>query len=156
MSTNETLIHTFYTAFASGDATKMCKCYHPNIQFSDPVFGILNGNEVCQMWRMLLEKSKGNLSVTFAQIEVIENLGTAFWIVKYNFGKNKRKVTNEIASKFYFKDGLIIKHTDEFNIWKWSKQAFGMLGIFLGWTGFFQKKIQEKTRLSLKNYKDKK
>jgi hypothetical protein len=28
------------------------------------------------------------------------------------------------------------KHTDDFDIWKWSKQAFSFTGYLLGWTGF--------------------
>jgi hypothetical protein len=27
-----------------------------------------------------------------------------------------------------------MKHTDDFDIWKWSKQALGIPGHLLGWT----------------------
>jgi hypothetical protein len=49
---------------------------------------------------------------------------------------------------------LIIKHTDDFDIWNWSKQAFGFTGQLLGWTGFFQKKIQQQALASLQKYKE--
>jgi hypothetical protein len=49
-------------------------------------------------------------------------------IASYNFSKNKSQLL--IASaQFYFQDGLIIRHTDDFDIWKWSKQALGLTGI---------------------------
>jgi hypothetical protein len=32
---------------------------------------------------------------------------------------------------FNFKNGLIIKHVDEFDLYKWSKQAFGVTGFYL-------------------------
>lgn len=152
MTGNENTIHKFYTAFANADATKMCECYHPNVQFSDPAFGILKGKEVCQMWKMLLERSKGNIKIDFSEVKANEHLGSALWIAKYNFSKTNRKIINSISSKFQFQDGLIIKHTDDFDIWKWAKQAFGFKGFLLGWTGFMQNKIREQAIKSLKKY----
>ncbi|WP_264564295.1 nuclear transport factor 2 family protein [Flavobacterium sp. N3904] len=153
MNANEQLIHKFYTAFANADAKTMCECYHTNIQFEDPAFGILKGNDVCKMWKMLIEKSRGNLKIEFSQIKADTYAGSAQWIATYNFSKTNRKVINVIQAQFQFQDDLIIKHSDYFDIWKWSKQAFGIKGLLFGWTGFMQKKIQEQALLSLKNYK---
>jgi hypothetical protein len=152
MTANENTIIKFYTAFANANADQMCECYHPIVHFRDPVFGLLKGKEVCQMWKMLIERSKGNLKIEFSEIKTTENSGSAQWIATYNFSKTKRKVVNTIAAKFHFKDGLIIKHTDDFDIWKWTKQAFGLKGLLFGWTGFMQNKIQEEARMSLKKY----
>jgi SnoaL-like domain len=152
MINNEDVIVKFYTAFANANVEKMCECYHPNVQFNDPAFGFLNGNEVFQMWRMLIERSNGNIKIDFSNINANEHLGSARWIATYRFSKTNRKVVNRIAAKFLFKDGLIIKHTDDFDIWKWSRQAFGIKGILLGWTGFMQNKIQQQARMSLKKY----
>lgn len=156
MTANETTITKFYTAFANADAKQMCECYHPKIQFSDPAFGLLKGEEVCQMWKMLIERSKGNLKIDFYEVKANEHLGSAYWIATYRFSKTNRKVVNTIATKFHFQEGLIIKQTDDFDIWKWSKQAFGLKGLLLGWTGFMQKKIQEQARMALKMYSEKK
>jgi hypothetical protein len=154
MTTNEKILVNFYTAFTNADAAAMCECYSPNIQFRDPVFGLLKGNDVCKMWKMLLEKSKANIKIEFSAVKADEYLGSAQWIATYNFSKTNRKVINVIQAQFQFKDGLIIKHTDDFDIWKWSKQAFGTTGYLLGWTGFFQKKIQQNALMSLKKYKE--
>ena len=45
-------------------------------------------------------------------------------------------------------DGKIIKHTDIFDLWEWSKQALGVSGYLLGWSGFMKNKIlfQEKQK----------
>ncbi|PZX92049.1 nuclear transport factor 2 family protein [Flavobacterium aquariorum] len=152
MNPHEQLILKFYTAFANADAKKMCECYHPNIQFQDPAFGILKGNDACQMWNMLIEKSKGNIKIEFSDIKADDYFGTAKWIATYNFSKTNRKVVNVIHAEFKFQNGLIIRHTDNFDLWKWSKQALGLKGFLLGWTGFMQKKIQEQALTSLKNY----
>ena len=95
-----------------------------------------------------------NIKIEFSDIKADDYTGSAQWIATYNFSKTNRKVVNSIQSQFQFKDGLIIKHSDYFDIWKWSKQAFGTIGYLFGWTGFFQSKIQQKALLSLKNYKE--
>ncbi|WP_310377646.1 nuclear transport factor 2 family protein [Flavobacterium sp.] len=154
MTQNENTIIKFYSAFAKADTATMCECYHENIQFRDPAFGLLKGKEVCEMWKMLIEKSKGNITIEFSKVEADDYLGSAEWIAAYNFSKTNRKVVNIIQAKFHFQDGLIIKHTDEFDLWKWSKQAFGIVGFLLGWTGFFQKKIQQQALLSLKKHQE--
>lgn len=153
MTANEKILTKFYTAFANADAATMCECYHTNIQFRDPAFGLLKENDVCLMWKMLVKSSKGNIKIEFSDIKADDYTGSAQWIATYNFSKTNRKVVNSIQSQFQFKDGLIIKHSDYFDIWKWSKQAFGTIGYLFGWTGFFQSKIQQKALLSLKNYK---
>lgn len=152
MNFNESLLQKFYTAFANSNATEMCTCYHQRIQFSDPVFGVLKGNEVCDMWQMLIEKSNGNLKINFSEIKADEYTGSVQWIATYNFSKTNRKVVNKIHSQFQFQDGLIIKHTDDFDIWKWSMQALGWKGYLLGWTGYLQKNIQIKAKIALKSY----
>ena len=152
MNPNERLILKFYTAFANADAKTMCECYHSDIQFQDSAFGILKENDACQMWNMLIEKSKGNIKIEFSDIKADDFTGTAKWIATYNFSKTNRKVVNVIQAQFQFKDNLIIRHTDYFDIWEWSKQALGFKGILLGWTGFLQNQIQKQALASLKNY----
>ena len=154
MTSNEKILTKFYTAFANADATTMCECYDSNIQFTDPAFGLLKGNDICQMWKMLIEKSKGNIKVEFSDVKADEYLGSVKWVATYQFSKTKRTVINKVHSEFHFKDGLIIKQMDHFDIWKWSKQAFGITGYLFGWTGFFQRKIEEQALASLKKYKN--
>ncbi|MFV8393435.1 nuclear transport factor 2 family protein [Flavobacterium sp. LB2P6] len=156
MTPNEKTLIKFYTAFANADATTMCECYHSKIEFRDPAFGLLKEKDVCQMWKMLIKKSKGNIKIEFSDIKADQYTGSAQWIATYNFSKTNRKVVNVIRAQFQFKDGLIKKHTDDFDIWKWTKQAFGITGYLLGWTGYFQHKIQQQALVSLKKYKQNK
>ena len=156
MNANENLIAKFYTAFANADAKTMSECYHPKIHFIDPAFGLLKKEQVSKMWEMLILKSKGNIKIEFSDIKAGEHTGTAKWVATYNFSKTNRKVINKISAEFVFRDGLIIKHTDNFDVWKWSKQAFGLTGQLLGWTGFFQNKIKQQALLSLKKFQESK
>ncbi|HMI06720.1 MAG TPA: nuclear transport factor 2 family protein [Flavobacterium sp.] len=155
MNPNQQIIEEFYAGFASHHADTMVSCYHPEIRFHDPAFGTLKGKDVFDMWHMLIEKSKGELEIEFSDVKANETSGSAKWTATYNFSKTNRKVVNVIYAEFQFKDGLIIKHTDNFNLWKWSSQALGLSGMLLGWTGFLQNKIRQQALQSLRMYQSK-
>lgn len=156
MNQHQQLIEEFYAGFAEGNAKTMASCYHKDIQFQDPAFGKLQGQDVLDMWEMLIEKSKGNIKIEFSDVRADELSGSARWVAVYNFSKTNRNVVNVIQASFVFKDGLIIKHTDEFDIWKWSQQALGLPGYLLGWTGFMQQKIQKNALHSLRSHQSRK
>lgn len=147
------LIEKFYTAFKNLDAETMATCYHKEIVFRDPAFGTLKGINAKNMWRMLCENQKEkNFKVTFSNIACADEKVTTHWEAYYIFSKTGRRVHNVIDAEFEFKDGLIIKHTDNFNLYLWSKQAFGLTGFFIGWTHFFKKKLQIQTNAMLTKY----
>jgi ketosteroid isomerase-like protein len=113
-------IEKFYSSFAALDAESMAACYHDDATFEDPAFGKLNSEQAKSMWKMLLGSQKGKeFIVTYSDIEGSNNEGSAKWEAKYSFSKTGRSVHNKIQSsfkfKFKFKDGLIIKHVDDFN-----------------------------------------
>jgi len=149
---HKNLIRKFYESFSSGDADGMAACYHPDIVFEDPAFGVLRGNEVSAMWRMLLERSKGELEISFNSVEADTNRGSAKWLATYTFQATGRRVVNHISASFEFKNGLIVRHTDHFDFWNWTRQAMGWKGWMLGWTTWMQQKVQKMTRRALKKY----
>ena len=149
---NKALIEQFYTAFAQADAEAMVGCYHNNIDFEDPAFGKLHGDDARNMWRMLLESSKGKLKITFSNVEADDRTGSANWVAEYVFSQTGRKVINKISAKFEFKDGKIAKHTDTFDMWRWSRQALGVSGYLLGWSGMLRRKVQQNTHNLLEKY----
>ncbi len=149
---NTDIVKNFYQAFANADAEAMVNYYHENIQFQDPAFGILKNGDAKNMWRMLVGRSKGQIKISFTTIEANEKTGSANWRAEYVFSQTGRKVINNVLAQFEFENGKIIKHTDCFDIWKWSRQALGFKGYLLGWTSFMQKKIQQRSNLLLKSF----
>lgn len=149
------IIYKFYDAFANSDAETMVSYYHDQIEFEDPAFGKLKGDEAKNMWRMLIGRSKGDIKITFDNVRADENSGSAHWKAVYHYGPQKRRVINNIRAEFEFSDGKIIKHVDRFDLWKWSRQALGLPGFLLGWTSFLKNKIQKQTGKLLKSYSDK-
>ncbi|HEY8563609.1 MAG TPA: nuclear transport factor 2 family protein [Pyrinomonadaceae bacterium] len=149
---NERLIRHFYESFARHDAEEMVACYAQEIEFSDPAFGTLRGADAKNMWRMLVERSRGNLKIEFKNVFADERRGAADWTAEYVFSKTGRRVFNEIHAEFEFSGGKIIRHRDAFDLWKWSRQALGTSGALLGWSGFLRDKIRRNARESLREY----
>lgn len=150
---NKSIIEKFYSSFAKADAEGMVSCYHDDIQFEDPAFGVLHGEDAKKMWRMLIKSSKGQIDITYSDVQADEHTGSAHWVAKYVFSKTGRNVVNRISAQFEFKDGKIIKHTDTFDIWKWASQALGAPGKLLGWSSFMKNKIRKTTTGLLAAYK---
>ncbi len=152
MPTNTDIITKFYTAFQQRDYTTMNSCYSDDIVFSDPAFGLLQGDEVRAMWEMLCKNAK-DFSLTFSNIqELDEEYATCNWTATYTFSKTGRKVVNNIKAFMKLKDGIIIEHSDGFKLSKWAAQALGWKGALLGWTGFMKRKIQKNARKSLEKF----
>jgi ketosteroid isomerase-like protein len=129
---NEDVIKDFYTAFSKRDAETMAAQYHEKIHFSDPVFPDLDGPQAGAMWAMLCERGK-DLEITFGGVEADDTSGKARWEAHYTFSATGNKVHNIIDATFRFEDGKIIDHKDQFDLYKWSKQALGVKGLLLGW-----------------------
>lgn len=150
MDPNQALIRKFYTAFQQKDFLAMQSCYHSEATFSDPVFQHLTSAEVKSMWEMLLKSSK-DLRVEFK--DVTNN--SARWDAWYTFSRSGRPVHNIVRSSFTFRDGLILAQKDDFNFWRWSRQALGLSGTLLGWTPVIKNKVRAIARKNLDDYRRK-
>ena len=151
--TKEHIIEAFYSAFSELDAEKMTSFYHNDVVFEDPAFGRLNGNRAKAMWHMLCESQKNkDFRIIYSDINADDSTARAYWEAFYSFSKTGRKVHNKINAHFEFKDGLIIKHTDKFNLHKWARQALGFKGLVLGRTKYFSNKLKLQTNKLLDRY----
>ncbi|WP_116138142.1 nuclear transport factor 2 family protein [Trinickia diaoshuihuensis] len=151
---NAALIERFYEAFQRRDAETMASCYAPDIVFSDPVFGELHGDEVRDMWRMLVSRAQ-EFALTYSGVSADQNGGSARWIASYLFGQTGKKVVNRIEARFVFRDGLIVEHRDRFDLWRWAAQALGAKGTLLGWTPFVQNAIRAQAKRGLSAWRAK-
>jgi ketosteroid isomerase-like protein len=142
------IINSFYSAFNQRNTTQMLAHYSPNIVFNDPVFGLLKGHQVHQMWEGLCKRAT-NLTIT---VNTIEDLGDNYtktqWTATYLYG-GKRPVTNVITAYMKFEGDKIIEHSDAFSFHKWAAQAFGFTGWLLGGTSFFRKKVSNTAKKML-------
>ncbi|NBB11263.1 nuclear transport factor 2 family protein [Pseudomonas sp. SLFW] len=149
---NSALIRRFYEAFNRLDAEAMAACYTDDVLFSDPVFGELRGSEAGDMWRMLTSRAK-EFSIRFDNVRADERSGGAHWLATYLFSQTGRTVVNDIQARFVFRDGKICEHHDNFDLWRWSRQALGAKGALLGWTPFVQNAIRAQAQKGLKAFR---
>jgi ketosteroid isomerase-like protein len=145
---NLSLIDELYAAFARRDGTAMAQCYAPDATFSDPVFVGLREEEPGGMWRMLTSRST-DLTVDLVSRDAGEAEGSARWVAHYTFAQTGRPVVNDVRSTFRFADGLIVAQVDDFDFYRWSRQALGPPGFLLGWTPILRRSVQRKARAGL-------
>jgi ketosteroid isomerase-like protein len=144
--TNEETINRFYSAFQRLDYATMQSCYSEDAVFNDPAFGLLDANEAKAMWEMLCKGAK-DFSLVYGNIKMLdEEYTTTDWTAAYIFSKTGRRVVNRITAHMKFRDGLITEHTDAFDIYRWTRQAFGLTGLLFGWTSFLHRKIQRQAK----------
>ena len=147
MHSNQTTLENFYTSFARLDADAMAACYAPDAVFDDEVFSLRGHEQVAGMWRMLSTATKARgadvWKLTFSGIEADAKSGKAHWEADYRFSATGRMVHNVIDGVFEFNDqGLITRHRDRFDFYRWSRQALGTPGLLLGWTPFLRARVK--------------
>lgn len=99
---------------------------------------------------MLLRRGK-DLTIEIESLKDSKSRITAH----YTFSKTGRKIANQISNQFRFLDGKIIEHIDDFSLYGWTRQAFGPIGMILGWTATFQRKVQNTAKQSLIKFMNK-
>ena len=145
---NAALIGRFYAALDRRDADAMLACYAPDVAFSDPVFPALDARAAGTMWRMLCARGK-DLRVIVSNIDAGDAAGRAHWDATYSYSATGRRVENRIDATFAFRDGLIVRHDDRFDLWRWARQALGLPGLLLGWAPPMQRAIRTKAAEAL-------
>ncbi len=145
------LIANFYAAFGRKDAEAMAACYADDVVFGDPVFPHLVGEEARDMWRMLC----GRAADLVVEPSAITD-SSAHWDATYTFTATGRKVINRIDATFVVENGKIKKHSDRFDLWKWTRMALGPTGVLLGWSPMVQNKVRGQAADGLKKFRAKK
>ncbi len=144
------LIEQFYTCFSQRDYAGMQACYASAIDFADPVF-TLRGKRAGAMWHMLCAGGQ-DLEVSVSGIAADDRHGRAHWEARYTFSASGRRVHNVIDAEFVFENGLIVRHRDRFDFWRWSRQALGPAGWLLGWTPWLQSRVQRTAHKRLERF----
>ena len=152
MHRNEDLITRFYSAFASGDHATMAASYTEDATFSDPVFPHLSADEARDMWRMFCT-SGNDVAVTFSDVQADDRSGSARWDAVYKFPKTGRKVHNKIQASFLFRDGKIVRHRDDFDLYAWTRMALGPMGVALGWTPLVKNQVRQQAASQLGKFR---
>jgi hypothetical protein len=101
----------------------------------------------------MLTSRAENLTVDVSEITADDRTGSARWVAHYTFTQTGRPVVNDIRASFRFTDGLIVEHRDQFDWWRWARQALGPVGRLFGWNGLFQNAARNKARATLAEFR---
>jgi SnoaL-like domain len=146
-------IARFYAAFARLDGEAMKACYAADAQFDDEVFSLRGRDQVGGMWRMLCDATlaKGRDAWRLEVRDITDR--SAHWEAHYRFSGSGRRVHNIIEAEIECgADGLIRRHRDRFDFWRWSRQALGMPGWLLGGIPFLRNQVRLQAAANLAKY----
>ncbi len=157
MKANRSTLTRFYSALAHLDPDAMACCYAPDVHFQDEVFSLDGRDQVMAMWRMLCTsaqaRGRADWKLNYRVISVNAETGRMHWSAHYRFGKIQRPVHNRIRSTFHFNEaGQITRHHDQFDFWRWSRQALGLPGLLLGWSPLLRQQVRSKALLGLNRH----
>lgn len=143
-------VERFYRAFQQRDAATMAASYATRATFRDPVFA-LSGTHIGAMWKMLCARG-ADLRIEFGGLRGEAESVEADWQAWYTFSATGRKVHNVIHARFRLDAGLIVEHVDDFDFWRWSRQALGPAGLLLGWSPFLRDKVRREAARTLARF----
>jgi ketosteroid isomerase-like protein len=155
-SRNRETIVSLYSAFAALDTDRMAACYAPEATFEDPAFELTGREQIIGMWSMLCDAVRANgrdvWRLELVDASADDTVGIARWDAHYRFSATGRLVHNQITARLQFRDGLIVRHVDSFDFYRWSRQALGLPGVVLGWTPFLRGKVRANAAKNLASY----
>lgn len=146
-------IETLYVALAKLDPEPMAACYSPDATFDDEAFSLKGRAQIGAMWTMLCDavKARGR-EVWNLEVRAITER-SAHWEPTYRFSATGRMVRNSIDAEFEFEaTGLIARQRDRFGFWRWSRQALGAPGLWLGWTPLLRAKVRAQAAEGLQRF----
>jgi hypothetical protein len=93
---------------------------------------------------MLCARGK-DLAVEATGIEADAQTGRAHWVATYTYSATGRRVVNRIDAQFRFRDGLIVSHRDQFDLYGW-------LRALLGWAPPVQATVRAQANAALEGW----
>ncbi|MCF3107806.1 nuclear transport factor 2 family protein [Niabella sp. CC-SYL272] len=147
--TNIEMIGLFFAAFGNLDHRAMNALYSEDIIYSDPLFGMLEGEAVKDKWEMCVGEIRDFRLTVIKTEEIDHEYATCRWKATWYASRFRKQIVFEAKSFMRFSGGRIIEHSDGFSLTKWIAQAYGWKGQFFGWLNFMKRRVQREYRQRL-------
>lgn len=135
MHPNAQLLTTLFQCLNTHDHQGMADCYHDHATFRDIAFTLNGKRQIHAMWDMACSVNKAGVKSDIVEnvqeLTANDSTGHVVVIDDYTFRDTMRKVHNKITSTIEFRDGKIIKQTDDCDPVCWARQAIGGIRGFL-------------------------
>ncbi|ANH80850.1 cyclase [Niabella ginsenosidivorans] len=150
--TNIEIIDRFFTAFGNLNDRDLNALYSDDVIYSDPLFGLLQGQQVKEKWELVC-KSVKELQLTVIKKEEIDHeYATCQWKAEYVSASTGKPVIFYSKSFMRFADGRITEHSEGFRLTQWIAQVYGIKGRLFGWLNFMKRKVQAEYQERLNKY----
>ncbi len=150
---SQATIERFYAAFGRLDHATMQACYAADARFDDEAFSLQGREQIGGMWRMLCTATQAKGMAHWRLQASAFTASSAHWDAHYLFSATGRLVHNVIDADFEFDgQGLITRHRDRFDFWRWARQALGAPGLLLGWTSFLRGQVRARAARQLQQF----
>lgn len=149
---NINTVESFFRAYDNLNYEAMNACYRSDIVYSDPLFGMLEGQQVFDKVEMIC-KNVRDFNLTVENIEEVDpEYITCKWKADYFSMNSRRHIVFHSKAFMKLKDGIITEHSEGFSLTKWIAQAYGWKGKFFGWLSFMKRKAQSEHQGRLQRF----
>lgn len=130
----------------------MNEYYTDDILFSDPLSGLLQGQQVRDRLKMICRAVK-DFHLTIIKTEVIDQeYVTCQWRADYYSIRLRKQITFPIKTFMKIVDGQITEQSEGYNLTQWIGKAYGVKGRLFGWTNFMKRKVQKEYQRELERF----
>lgn len=150
--TNIEIIDLFFTAFGNLNDRDLNALYSDTIIYSDPLFGLLQGQQVKDKWEMVCKNMTEFRLTVIKKEEIDHEYATCEWKAEYISVDSGGPIVFSSKSFMRFAEGKIIEHSEGFSLTKWVAQVYGIKGRFFGWLNFMKRKAQAECQERLEQY----
>lgn len=142
----------FFSAFSKLDFNQMANLLSEDILYYDPIFGLLEGEPVFDLWQMRCERLK-QFSFSVNNIEELDTeYSTCQWSISFFHRPAGKVITQHGKSHMRIIDGKITEQSEGYKLSDWLAAAYGWKGKLFGWTGDLKRKEQNNYRKMLDHY----
>lgn len=149
----------FYVALQRLDDATLRACYAPDAEYEDPSFRLEGIDRIAMMWEMLCDTTR-RVDPDVWRLDWDDVRGTrhrckALRRVRYRHPVTGRLVEHVVESRFQFnRDGKIERQLERYDLWSWSRQAYGASGWLYGWTPLMRARLRHGGHRALATYEE--
>jgi ketosteroid isomerase-like protein len=144
-------VHSFFQCLESGDGAGAAASYAADVQYSDPLLGMLTGQRALLRWPHFLKKAQG-LDLFFNILSTDAGAVKARYRLRYTDAGTGRRIDNDVHAEFTTRDDKIIRHRDSFSTWRFAAMQLGIQGRLLGFLPPLIHRLQREARADLEAF----
>ncbi|MCX8019112.1 MAG: nuclear transport factor 2 family protein [Chitinophagaceae bacterium] len=150
---NRDILEHFFSALQRADTDALSYYYDSEVHYNCPLYGLLQGDAVMARWKLFFSEVS-DYSFSFGNIQLLdEEYATVDCEASYLFIPSGKKIIHPYKAFLRIQHDKITEQSDAYSLQRWAAQAFGFSATLIGWTGWYQRRLQKKFRKKLQSNK---